>query len=357
MPIQRKDRRGKKRWFGRLKLPDGKLKEKAFSTKEQAVEWEVLAKRRLNDFSATGTVSLLTLAERYLDHVEVRLSRQSYTEKQRVFRLLFDDIRPETSVDDVSYAQIEGFLNRISKKVSGYSANRYRTHLVRSYNWGIRALKLPAPNPWLVERYKTEKRPRHIPQEEEFWDVYDAAPADKQRLLLTFLHTAGRKNEIFGLKWEDVDFDSRKVRLWTSKRKGGREYNWIPMTDDLLEALKEQRLHTGFNEFVFVSPKNNTRYTSATKMMAQLCARAGCAEFGFHGIRHLTASILDAQGLPLSTIQAILRHCSSHTTAKYLHDLRGVKVELNAVLSGRRTNAGSAREVSSKTVLCSGTRF
>jgi integrase len=57
--------------------------------------------------------------------------------------------------------------------------------------------------------------------------------------------------------------------------------------------------------------------------MERLCERAKIKPFGFHGIRHLTASILYKKGYPLSVIQAILRHAnaSPNTTARYIHSL------------------------------------
>jgi integrase len=43
--------------------------------------------------------------------------------------------------------------------------------------------------------------------------------------------------------------------------------------------------------------------------------------FGFHAIRHLTASILFAAGEPLWKIQGILRHKNPTTTERYLRTL------------------------------------
>ena len=53
--------------------------------------------------------------------------------------------------------------------------------------------------------------------------------------------------------------------------------------------------------------------------------------FTLHAVRHLTASILDKAGMDLSTIQAILRHKSATTTARYMHSLRGVRAALDDV--------------------------
>lgn len=321
MPFQRKNRQGKRQWYGRITLPSGKKVEKLCANKQQAQEWEVLARTRVESFEKTDTVSLAYLAEKHLDHVLTRLSVKSYDEKRRVFRRLFLAIPPTTPVVEVSYARMEAFLNKISKEKSGHRANKYRVHLVRAYNWGIKALNLPSPNPWAVEKYREDKSPRHVPTQEDFWRVYAVAEGEDQRMLLTYLHTAGRMREIFDLEWDDVDFENRKIRLWTNKRKGGREYNWIPLTDDLTAALQEQRLKTGFGRFVFVNPKTKVNYSWRSGFMKRLCRQAGVKEFGFHAIRHLSASILDKVGVPLAAIQSILRHKSSHTTARYLHDL------------------------------------
>ena len=62
------------------------------------------------------------------------------------------------------------------------------------------------------------------------------------------------------------------------------------------------------------------------------CGMAEARDFTLHAVRHLTASIQDKAGMDLSTIQAILRHKSATTTARYMHSLRGVRAALDDVL-------------------------
>ena len=58
-------------------------------------------------------------------------------------------------------------------------------------------------------------------------------------------------------------------------------------------------------------------HTAARRwLMARVCKRVGVRPFGFHAIRHLSASMMARAGIPLTTIQAILRHKSATTTAK-----------------------------------------
>jgi integrase len=55
--------------------------------------------------------------------------------------------------------------------------------------------------------------------------------------------------------------------------------------------------------------------------MTKLCKKAKVKPFGFHAIRHLTASILYKKGYPESIIQAILRHKNPNPTTRYLRTL------------------------------------
>ncbi len=55
--------------------------------------------------------------------------------------------------------------------------------------------------------------------------------------------------------------------------------------------------------------------------MERLCKRAEVKPFGFHNIRHLTASILYKKRYPLAIIQAILKHANPNRTARYIRSL------------------------------------
>jgi len=162
-------------------------------------------------------------------------------------------------------------------------------------------------------------------------------------MLLCFLHLAARRKEIFELKWADVDFTRNQIRIWTNKRShGDRESDWIPMTQELRTELmrwwKDRPIKT---EYVFVcdDPKDVCKeyygkpFTNRQHFMKRMCNRAGVKHFGFHGIRHLTASILYHRGIDLAVIQAILRHQSPTTTNRYLRTL-GVEKARDALEIG-----------------------
>jgi len=71
--------------------------------------------------------------------------------------------------------------------------------------------------------------------------------------------------------------------------------------------------------------------------MRRMCERAGVKPFGYHAIRHLSASILYKSGYSVATIQAILRHKNPNTTSRYLRSLgvEEVRETMEAGFGGR----------------------
>ena len=193
---------------------------------------------------------------------------------------------------------------------------------------------LPEKNPFkAVPRFGEERVAKYVPPVEDFWKVHEAAEIEQDKVfLLTLLHTAARKGEIIRLLWSDIDFTESRMRLWTRKRRGGNlESDWIPMTEEPRKALLQHRMNAN-GVYVFTR-ENGQPYKWRQHLMKSLCGIAGVKHFGFHAIRHLTASMLDKAGLELTVLQAILRHKSATTTARYLHTLRGTKVALDEVFA------------------------
>lgn len=212
---------------------------------------------------------------------------------------------------------------RLAAQSSGNAANKVRKNLAAAWQWGKRLYDLPAINPFQqADKYPADQNPRRVPSMAEFWQVYEAADQTDKVFLLFLLHTGARVGEAFRLQWEDIDFANSRVRLGTYKTGGaGLRYDWLPMTGELAEALQWLRRGNPFRAHVFASKKTGEPYSSRQHLMPQLCARAGVTPFGFHGIRHLAATALAYAGLDLPTIQAMLRHTSPATTARYIRSL------------------------------------
>lgn len=335
---------GRIRWKGRVQKL-GQIKQKLFDTKAEALEWEA-AERKTDWEAAIDTAcSLQQWAEKYLDHAK-KYDRKTYNAKRQALRELFaakigqgkaaqQIVNPQAPVTSLTPGKVLAALraqfdNEIGR--SGNALNKDRKHLVAAWNWGVKYLGLPMPNPCLVERFPEERSPRYVPSEEDFWKVYAQTRGQDSVMLLCYLHLGARRSEVFRLQWEDVDFGNNRIRLFTKKRLGGSmEYDWLPMTGELAKALHWWWNNKTFKDspHVFIC-ENGTGFCleqigkpfkERMHFMKRLCELAKVKAFGFHAIRHLTASILYRMGQPVSVIQAILRHKSPNTTAIYLKSL------------------------------------
>lgn len=118
-----------------------------------------------------------------------------------------------------------------AKARSGNATNKDRKNLVAAWNWACQYLPgHPSHNPFLVDRFPEIRSPRYVPSENDFWKVYYCAESYKDSvMLLSFLHLAARRNEIFNLRREDVDLKRKQIRLYTRKRRDGSlEFEWLP---------------------------------------------------------------------------------------------------------------------------------
>ncbi len=168
-----------------------------------------------------------------------------------------------------------------------------------------------------------------VPTIKEFLMALDAAKTDQDHLmLLAYLYTAARREELFRLRWKDVDFKNNQIRLACRKNKDGEWwYDWITLDERLMGPLRAHQKITGLQGFVFLNqqgsehPKYWIPYQSRQHWLKGLCEDAGVKQFGFHGIRHLCASILAAENVPLVKIQNHLRHRHLTTTQRYIHNM------------------------------------
>lgn len=314
---------------------NGKKKEKVFRTKKEAVAWEVKMRQTSDaDWNVTTSITCLgDWAKRYLDYTVLSFSTKTYKEKRLAFKKLFQSIDPTLPVDALTPAVLLPHFQKQMMERSGNAANKDRKNLVAAWNWGMKYMEPPfnPNNPCLVVKMPEVRTPRYIPPENDFWKVYGLAEGQDKVMLLTFLHLAGRRSEIFRLMVEDLDFENSRIRLSTRKREGGNlEYDWLPMTADLIMVLSEW-LNTRplDSEYLFVCVDNTPfsrdyygkPFQYRLQFMRRMCEKAEVKHFGFHAIRHLTASALYKKGEGVGVIQAILRHKSPSTTERYLKTL------------------------------------
>ena len=204
-------------------------------------------------------------------------------------------------------------------------ANRGVDILVKMFGladaWGWRP---SGKNPCLfVRRYKVEQHHERFLTPEELYrlgQALDSAPVERLasahaaaaiRLLLL---TGCRRNEILGLRWEDLDFEAGEMRLIDSKT-GARV---VPLPSAAAKVLETLSRVPG-NPWVFPGRKKGDRQHNINDSWCRLRERAGLDGVRLHDLRHSYASRALALGESLSMIGELLGHRKVQTTARYAH--------------------------------------
>ena len=318
-----------------------KVSQRRCVTKKEAIEWERLEKERLKGrIIKIRSTSLLQWATAYLEYSQKQFVKLTFEEKRFAFKLFFQSVNPRLPVEKLMSIMVLKHLQSQESSRSGNSANKDRKNLRAAWEWGIRFLDLPERNPFdKIQRFAEERNERRVPGLDEFRKVFDVAEDGQDKLMLfMFLQTGARRDELFRLTWRDVNLKAREVTIKCRKNNIGEwKESRLPMSDDLCEMLKDQRKETGLLGHVFMCRTDDGQvvpYQYRQHWLKKLCAKARVEPFGFHGIRHLFASILASKNVPLVEIQKMLRHNSIQTTARYIHSLQENSREVLASLPG-----------------------
>ena len=165
------------------------------------------------------------------------------------------------------------------------------------------------------------------------------------------LATGLRRGELLGLKWEDIDFDNRTLRV---RRQVGRvngevreaplktknAYRTISLGADAVGILKQQREKHPSSSYVFPGPTGGPiAPDSVLHMLHRVLDRAGLPELRFHDLRHTFATLALQNGVDVKTVSGMLGHFSAgFTLDTYAHVTTAAQKKaaetMGAVLAG-----------------------
>ena len=263
------------------------------------------------------------LAERYQrEYVEMHCKPATVSHYRLMLRKHIVPGLGERPVADVEYKDILAFHNKLHHMPT--VANRAVDMLVKMFNladaWGWR----PAgSNPCRgIRRFKVEKHERFLTRVElcRLGQALRVAPAER----LASVHAAAairllvltgcRRNEILGLRWDDLNFDTGEMRLPDSKT-GVR---MVPLTSAAADVLKGLP-RSPDNPWVFPGKKKGARLVNINDSWERVRRRAGLDGVRLHDLRHSFASRALALGESLPMIGDLLGHRMVNTTARYAH--------------------------------------
>lgn len=265
--------------------------------------------------------------KKYLEHVTRSMSKKTFVEKQTVMDSFFAYCKIEgiESLYSISPAVAYDFLSEINDERGGNVANKYRKNLLAAWTWGINFIdSFPQENsPFAkVKPFNSQKQDRYVPPEADIIKVLHQAKGQDLIMLLVAYFTGARRGEIFRLSWQDINLETGKIRLSDRKAGNGQgRIRWLQMHEELVKALlwwKENRPCQVDNVFMQIQSESTLGqpYTQRNRFMISLCEKAKVKPFGFHAIRHKSASITFTQ-FGLNAAQILMGHYRSTTTDIY----------------------------------------
>jgi integrase len=296
-----------------------------FQKKRDALSWEEKKRKELKAVRKTPVdMDLMTFCLGYLDHAQ-RYSTKTYKEKKLVCRRILQEWEADTGVNDITPQMINEYLLEQSQLRSANASNKDRKNLLAMWNWGKKIMGLKNNPVAATDPLPHDVAPQDTYVEDEILSLLLAANRKNQLILLLFLETAGRRNEIFNLTVQDINMEKQIVRLWTRKTKdGSREGEWLPISKRLADEIKwwldTRPLKKSI--WLFPNPTTGKPYVDPRKWLSRLCTRAEVRNLGFHAFRRYVASILDDKHkASRKSIQKLLRHKKESTTERYLYKI------------------------------------
>jgi len=317
--------------LGRKKI----AQKRGFKTRKDARTWENAKRKELLAPAPDETdMDLVELANQYLDLCQRKHSDRTFIEKKACLKSFLDFLRAsfgcEPFLGHVTKKTVSDYLLHRAETVSNNAANKDRKNLLAFFNWGRDIADLafpPAPG-----RFPHDREPQYTPPEKDILKVLACASGEIRVMLMVFVCTGARLNEVLKLRWTDVNFEKEEIRLWTKKtRDGSMSGEWLPMNRDLKDALRWQWDNRANKTapWAFPNPETGEPYQNKRWMFRTLCKTAGVPYFSAHAVRRFFADMLaDKYKQSTKIVQRFLRHKNVRTTEIYLeninHDLKAV---------------------------------
>lgn len=325
------------------------------------------AQRQYNAFEAeirkgkmayTQKFKLAEFAEVWLkDHCEKNLAPktvQSYR-NQLKFRIIpalgAKPLTKLTPIDIINFMndlrskskRFDGKKEPVSDKVIASCFYVLSSMLTDATHW-----QLMDSNPCLkVERPKVQRKKMVLPEEENIGNILKALEGEplKYRLMIMLAIATGlRRGELMGLQWPDINLDTGVISVTRSVQEFKGQFivkgpktegsvRSLVISGSVLELLKEyKRVQDAERAQIFelwemkeawvFTQWNGKPMNPGTSghWWYHFLKRHQLPPMPFHGLRHVSATILIAQGVPLKNVSARLGHTDIRTTANIYAD-------------------------------------
>lgn len=159
------------------------------------------------------------------------------------------------------------------------------------------------------------ERIRHL-KPEEVLRLSRAMPEQYRDLVLMAVATGLRRGNVLRMRWDQIDFGSRTIRVDGVEMKNGQTLV-LPLNQAAVDVLNRRK----GNDSPWVFPLNDGKPLKeiSSKVWAAACEKAGLSDLRWHDLRHTWASSLRKSGVETSVLRELGGWKDARMVERYAH--------------------------------------
>lgn len=296
--------------------------------------------------------------------LKAELKQRKMTQKQlaELAEISIKTVEAVVRGDNISYntaVKISEQLKKpISKVFDKITKGTLSTHTIRHHHILLSSILATAVQ-WQIiisnpcDRVKPPKVKQETPntlddkQSIQLLEYLDKADTQHRIMIQLLIYLGLRREELLGLKWEDIDFENNLVSInrtiqylpdrgiYESETKTTSSHRVMKMPELATAALKEQKIYQNelrlsvgdrftYNGYVFTNINGAPVLPdSLTAWFRNFIKKTDLPYVTIHSLRHTNATLSIANGMPLTTVAHRLGHANAGTTTKiYAHAIK-----------------------------------
>ena len=237
-----------------------------------------------------------------------------------------------------------------SKPLSAETVKHYHRFLSSVFSAAVKwemILSNPCSRATLPKAPKS--KPRYLDEEQaaRLLELLEQENMQYKTIIKLFMYLGLRREELCGLEWKDIDFDTSVIRIerasvyipkegvLTDTTKTNSSQRFIKAPTAAIQMLRDYKLwqeerrdrvgdrwveHDKLFTNDFGAPIHPD---TITRWFRQFVQRNQLPDISIHSLRHTNATLLINSGIPITTISARLGHANPSTTTKiYTHAIQ-----------------------------------
>ncbi|NVJ53131.1 MAG: integrase arm-type DNA-binding domain-containing protein [Campylobacteraceae bacterium] len=264
-------------------------------------------KREENSIDSSGM--FLNVANEWLERESKRTMESTHKNKMRIFN---NDIFPflkNKHMKEIEVSHIVKIIETkqlqahdVAQRIYNYLDNLFRYAVLKRYckrNILVDIRKSDIIKPREAKHFAKITDPKVLCELRDSIYLYNGGPSVRNALKFV-LHIPLRAENLCNLKWDYINFEERSLtiprELMKIKNKNLDDYK-LPLTDEVIEILEEQKIFTGHQQYVFLGtsnrkPLNNESPNKALQRMGFNDESRG-RKIRLHGFRGTFRSMID----------------------------------------------------------------